>query len=67
MELSQTLGDRVAKTLGIPLPSPLGEGLGVRLYSGDRVAKTLGIPLPSPLGERLGVRLLFHLFILSHK
>ena len=63
MELSQTLGDRVAKTLGI-LPSPLGEGPGVRLYSGDRMAKTLGIPLPSPLGEGLGVRLFlsFHPF-----
>jgi len=44
----------MANSLGIPLPSPLGEGLGVRLYSGDRVAKTLGIPLPSPLGEGLG-------------
>ena len=32
-ELSLTLGERVANTQGILLPSPLGEGLGVRLCS----------------------------------
>ena len=33
VELSLTLGERVANTQGILLPSPLGEGLGVRLCS----------------------------------
>ncbi len=33
VELSLTLGERVANTQDILLPSPLGEGLGVRLCS----------------------------------
>ena len=64
-------------SLFILLPSPFGEGLGVRLFLafgeglGVRLLFfilhfSLFILLPSPFGERLGVRLSFKILSATH-